>query len=60
MVLSENQQIGTGLIILGILFIIFGVILLFDSSLIAIGNFLFLIGLVLIIGMKGTFSLFTR
>jgi Got1/Sft2-like family len=60
MVLEDNQKIGIGLICLGLGFVTLGVILLFDASLIAIGNTLFLAGLCFAIGIKRTITLFTR
>jgi hypothetical protein len=60
MVLEDNQKIGVGLICLGMGFIFLGIILFFDSSLIAIGNILFLVGLCFSIGFKRALSLFTR
>lgn len=60
MVLEDNQKIGIGLICLGLFFVVLGVVLLFDTSLIAIGNTLFLLGLCFTIGIKRSFTLFTR
>ena len=60
MVLEDNQKIGIGLICLGLGFVTLGVVLLFDASLIAIGNTLFLAGLCFAIGVKRTITLFTR
>jgi hypothetical protein len=60
MVLEDNQKIGIGLICLGLFFVILGVMLIFDSALIAIGNALFIGGLCVSIGMKRSFILFTR
>jgi hypothetical protein len=60
MVLEDNQKIGIGLICLGLGFVVLGVLLMFDTSLIAIGNTLFIIGLVFTIGIKRSFTLFTR
>jgi hypothetical protein len=60
MALEDNQKIGIGLICLGLAFVLLGVVLLFDSSLIAIGNALFLAGLCFAIGFKRTINLFTR
>jgi hypothetical protein len=60
MALDDNQKIGIGLIILGLVFIALGVILFFDAALIAIGNTLFIAGLFFAIGVTRTFTLFTR
>jgi len=58
--LDDNKKIGIGLMLLGFAFIFLGVLLFFDASLIAIGNVLFLVGVVFCIGLKGTIAIFTR
>ena len=58
--LDDNKKIGIGLMLLGLAFIFLGVLLFFDASLIAIGNVLFLVGVVFCIGLKGTIAIFTR
>mmetsp|Transcript_18109 Transcript_18109/g.30267 ORF Transcript_18109/g.30267 Transcript_18109/m.30267 type:complete len:141 (-) Transcript_18109:202-624(-) len=58
--LDDSQKIGFGLICLGLCFISFGVLLMFDSALIAIGNIMFLMGLYFSIGFSRTFALFAR
>ena len=60
MVLDENQKIGVGLIVLGCAFIILGVLLFFDTALLAIGNALFLVGIVFSIGVQRSLAIFTR
>ncbi|NXL89871.1 GOT1A protein, partial [Alectura lathami] len=50
--------IGVGLVGFGIFFILFGMLLYFDSVLLAFGNLLFLSGLVFIIGFRRTFTFF--
>ena len=60
MVLEDNQKIGIGLICLGLGFLTLGILLFFDSSLILIGNSLFLAGLCFAIGIQRTMTLFTR
>ncbi len=60
MVLEDNQKIGVGLIALGLGFVFLGIIMFFDSSLIAIGNILFLVGLCFSIGWRRALNLFTR
>jgi hypothetical protein len=58
--LTDMQKIGVGLTSFGALFMLLGVMLLFDGALLALGNILFLGGLFLIIGPQKTFSFFTR
>ena len=58
--LDDNKKIGIGLMLLGFVFIFLGIILFFDASLIAIGNVLFLAGVMFCIGLKGTLAIFTR
>ncbi|KAI9293763.1 Got1-domain-containing protein [Neoconidiobolus thromboides FSU 785] len=48
--LSETQKIGVGLLSFGLFFIFLGILLLFDAALIAMGNILFVVGGVLVIG----------
>ncbi|KAF6074551.1 golgi transport 1A [Phyllostomus discolor] len=55
---TEWQKIGVGITGFGIFFILLGVLLYFDSVLLAFGNLLFLTGLSLIIGLRRTFSFF--
>ncbi|KAI8872220.1 Got1-domain-containing protein [Ramicandelaber brevisporus] len=56
--LSDTQKIGVGLTGFGVFFTFMGIMLFFDSGLIAIGNVLFLSGVVLIIGPQKTGSFF--
>uniref|UniRef100_A0A8B9X1E6 Golgi transport 1A n=1 Tax=Bos mutus grunniens TaxID=30521 RepID=A0A8B9X1E6_BOSMU len=56
--ITEWQKIGVGTTGFGIFFILFGMLLYFDSVLLAFGNLLFLTGLSLIIGLRRTFSFF--
>jgi len=58
--LDENRKIGIGLVCGGLAFIALGIIMIFDSRLIAIGNAMFLLGLCFILGVQGTMNLFTR
>lgn len=51
-------EIGVGTTGFGIFFILFGMLLYFDSVLLAFGNLLFLTGLSLIIGLRRTCSFF--
>eukprot|EP01013_Petalomonas_cantuscygni_P030068 TRINITY_DN55994_c0_g1_i1.p2 TRINITY_DN55994_c0_g1~~TRINITY_DN55994_c0_g1_i1.p2 ORF type:complete len:142 (-),score=13.31 TRINITY_DN55994_c0_g1_i1:70-495(-) len=55
---SDNQRIGVGLCMLGILSVTLGVLLFFDSVLLSIGDLLFLSGIPLIVGVNKTKNLF--
>mmetsp|Transcript_9025 Transcript_9025/g.12409 ORF Transcript_9025/g.12409 Transcript_9025/m.12409 type:complete len:142 (-) Transcript_9025:28-453(-) len=52
--LDEKQRIGVLLTGFGLFFTFFGVLLLFDRGLLAIGNILFLSGIGLVIGVRKT------
>ncbi|XP_038206068.1 vesicle transport protein GOT1A isoform X2 [Arvicola amphibius] len=56
--ITDWQKIGVGVTGFGVFFILFGILLYFDSVLLAFGNLLFLTGLSLIIGLRRTFSFF--
>ncbi|XP_068516461.1 vesicle transport protein GOT1A isoform X1 [Anas acuta] len=56
--LNDFQRISLGLVGFGVFFILFGMLLYFDSVLLAFGNILFLSGLVFIIGFRRTFTFF--
>ncbi|KLO16925.1 Got1-domain-containing protein [Schizopora paradoxa] len=58
--LTDAQKIGVALTSFGALFMLLGVILFFDGSLLALGNILFLSGITLIIGPQKTFYFFAR
>ncbi|EGW31112.1 uncharacterized protein SPAPADRAFT_142784 [Spathaspora passalidarum NRRL Y-27907] len=58
--LSERQKFGVGFTAGGIFFFFFGIITFFDSGFLALGNILFILGLILIIGPQRTISFFTR
>ncbi|CAH2353947.1 protein transport protein Got1p [[Candida] railenensis] len=58
--LSERQKFGVGFTAGGFFFFIFGIFAFFDSSFLALGNILFVIGLILIIGPQRTVSFFSR
>ena len=58
--LEDSQKIGFGLICMGLCFITLGVLLMFDSAMIAIGNVMFLLGLYFSIGFSRTLALFAR
>ncbi|AMD21951.1 HFR096Wp [Eremothecium sinecaudum] len=58
--LSESQRFGVAFTFAGCLFFLFGMFTLFDRALLALGNVLFLIGVLLIIGPHRTYNFFTR
>jgi len=58
--ISDNAKIGTGLLFLGCVFLCLGVLFLFDSALLALGDVLFLTGLTLTIGVSRTLRFFSR
>jgi|EP00544_Gedaniella_sp_CCMP2646_P011753 uncharacterized membrane protein HdeD (DUF308 family) len=58
--ISDNTKIGTGLLFLGCVFLCLGVLFLFDSALLALGDVLFLTGLTLTIGVSRTLRFFSR
>lgn len=55
---GDNTRIGVLMVGLGSLFLFLGVLLFFDSGLLAIGNILFLTGIPFIIGFKQTLRFF--
>lgn len=57
---SDNTKIGTGLLGLGLLFLFLGIIFLFDSAMLALGDILFLTGLTMTIGVSRTLRFFSR
>ena len=56
--MDDYRKIGIGLTCAGLLFLLFGVLLFFDKGLLAMGNILFLAGVVLIIGARKTLNFF--
>ncbi|XP_053228815.1 vesicle transport protein GOT1B-like [Podarcis raffonei] len=56
--LTDTQKIGTNLTGFGEFFLFFGMILIFDKALLAIGNVLFVAGLAFVIGLERTFRFF--
>ncbi|CAH0545711.1 unnamed protein product [Brassicogethes aeneus] len=56
--ITDTQKIGVGLAGFGIFFLFLGVILIFDKSLLALGNILFLSGLGCVIGRERTIRFF--
>eukprot|EP01102_Stenamoeba_stenopodia_P002663 TRINITY_DN12519_c0_g1_i1.p1 TRINITY_DN12519_c0_g1~~TRINITY_DN12519_c0_g1_i1.p1 ORF type:complete len:141 (-),score=30.74 TRINITY_DN12519_c0_g1_i1:30-452(-) len=58
MVLTDNQKIGALLTGFGLFFLFFGTLLFLDRGLLAIGNILFLSGIIWFIGFKKTIAFF--
>ncbi|CAN6668138.1 protein transport protein Got1p [Trichomonascus vanleenenianus] len=58
--LSDLQKCGVGFTAAGVFFFGLGVVMFFDSALLAFGNVLFIAGLTLIIGVQKTFYFFAR
>ncbi|CAI4035759.1 hypothetical protein SMKI_13G4110 [Saccharomyces mikatae IFO 1815] len=58
--LTEAQKFGVAFTFGGFLFFLFGIFTFFDRALLALGNVLFLIGVILIIGSQKTYIFFTR
>ncbi|XP_003385614.1 PREDICTED: vesicle transport protein GOT1B-like [Amphimedon queenslandica] len=56
--LTDFQKIGLGLVAFGLGLLFLGVILFFDSGLLAIGNILFIAGILFIIGPQKTATFF--
>ncbi|CAL8098489.1 unnamed protein product [Calicophoron daubneyi] len=57
---TDYQKIGLGLLGFGSAFLFIGVLMFFDSGLLALGNILFLAGLGCLIGLRGIFSFFFK
>jgi hypothetical protein len=56
--LASCTEIGIGLTGAGLLFMVLGMMMFFDKGLLAMGNILFLAGVMMIIGMNKTFRFF--
>ncbi|CCD24022.1 Got1p NDAI_0C03620 [Naumovozyma dairenensis CBS 421] len=57
---DRNAQFGVAFTFGGFLFFLFGIVTFFDRALLALGNILFLIGVLLIIGPHKTYNFFNR
>lgn len=58
--LNDTKKIGIGLTGFGVFFSFLGIIFFFDKGLLAMGNILFLAGLMLTIGLKSTMQFFAK
>ncbi|KAK8939266.1 hypothetical protein KSP39_PZI011316 [Platanthera zijinensis] len=58
--LNDTKKIGIGLTGFGVFFSFLGIIFFFDKGLLAMGNILFLSGLMLTIGLKSTLQFFAK
>mmetsp|Transcript_83048 Transcript_83048/g.201450 ORF Transcript_83048/g.201450 Transcript_83048/m.201450 type:complete len:137 (-) Transcript_83048:147-557(-) len=56
--MDDYRKIGIGLTGAGLLFMVLGMMMFFDKGLLAMGNILFLAGVMMIIGMNKTFRFF--
>jgi len=56
--ITDTQKIGVGLAGFGMFFLFLGILMLFDKSLLALGNILFIAGLSCVIGLERTFRFF--
>lgn len=56
--INDRRKIGIGLTGFGVLFSFLGIIFFFDKGLLAMGNILFVAGVMVTIGMKSTISFF--
>lgn len=56
--LSETQKVGVAITGFGVLFLFGGCLMFFDTGLLVIGNLLFVVGLVMVIGVQKTKSFF--
>ncbi|KAI3918571.1 hypothetical protein MKX01_041891 [Papaver californicum] len=58
--MNDRKKIGLGLTGFGIFFSFLGIIFFFDKGLLAMGNILFLSGVMLTIGLKSTMQFFMK
>ncbi|PIN11838.1 Ferric reductase-like protein [Handroanthus impetiginosus] len=58
--MNDRKKIGLGLTGFGVFFSFLGIILLFDKGLLAIGNILFLSGVMITIGLKSSMQFFLK
>ncbi|ONK58985.1 uncharacterized protein A4U43_C08F1780 [Asparagus officinalis] len=58
--MNDRKKIGLGLTGFGIFFSFLGIVMFFDKGFLAIGNILFLSGVMLTIGLKSSMQFFTK
>ncbi|KAJ6823175.1 vesicle transport protein GOT1-like [Iris pallida] len=58
--MNDRKKIGLGLTGFGIFFSFLGIIFFFDKGLLAMGNILFISGVMLTIGLKSTLQFFAK
>ncbi|KAH7687469.1 Vesicle transport protein Got1/SFT2-like protein [Dioscorea alata] len=58
--MNDRKKIGLGLTGFGMFFSFLGIIFFFDKGLLAMGNILFVSGVMLTIGLKSTLQFFTK
>ncbi|KAF5800955.1 putative vesicle transport protein, Got1/SFT2 [Helianthus annuus] len=58
--MNELKKIGLGLTGFGVFFLFFGVIFFFDKGLLAVGNILFVSGVMTTIGVQSSLQFFTK
>lgn len=59
-VVCADAELGVGIVSGGLLFLVLGILLFFDATLLALGNVLFLTGIALLIGPQKTLLFFAR
>ena len=57
---DDNKKIGVGLIVLGLAFLIIGVMMFLDRGFLAIGNISFLMGMVALVGPAYSLQFFQK
>jgi len=58
--ITDTKKIGLGLTTFGVVFLLLGVLLLFDRPLLTLGNMLFIAGTVVLIGPSKCFQYFSN
>ena len=57
---DDNKKIGVGLIVLGLAFLVIGVMMFLDRGFLAIGNISFLMGMVALVGPTYSVQFFQK